>query len=102
MKLINKIRKADATKKSAIWHDADLTKDESRQLVSEMVLLIPKGHYRLHGRDYGTNLVDTVYDLYGWMPSMFVDEAMMLGLQCMHPDRVYASFTLGLDVIEIK
>ena len=46
--------------------------------------------------------MDTIYDLYGWMPSMFVSESMLLGLQALYPDKVYASFTLGLDAIEIK
>jgi hypothetical protein len=36
------------------------------------------------------------------MPSMFVDEKMMLGLQNLYPKKVYASFTLGLDAVEIK
>jgi hypothetical protein len=103
MKLINKIKKAtDTTKKTAIWQKANLSKDEADQLVKEMVLSVPKGCYKLHGREYGTNLVDIIYDMYGWMPSMFVDERMVLGLQELYPDKVYASFTLGLDAIEIK
>jgi hypothetical protein len=102
MKLINKIKKADFAYKTSLWLNADMTTEEARALVTEMVLAAPKGHYKLHGREYGTNLVDTVYVIYGWMPSMMIDEAMMLGLACLHPDKVYASFTLGLDAIEIK
>jgi hypothetical protein len=103
MQLINKIKKAnDTTKKTIIWQEADLSKDEIDQLVKEMVLSVPKGFYKLHDREYGTNLVDIIYDMYGWMPSMFVNDSMILGLQALYPDRVYASFTLGLDAIEIK
>lgn len=102
MKLITKIRKADAAKKTKIWQDADLSKAEAIEIVREMVLSVPAGYYKLHGREYGTNLVDTIYDIYGWMPSMFVSEAMLLGLQATNPKKVYASFTLGLDAIEIK
>lgn len=100
MKLITKIRKAND--KTKVWQNADLTKEEAFELVCQMVLSLPQGHYKLHGREYGTNLVDTVYEIYGWMPSMFVSEAMMLGLQSLHPQKIYASFTLGLDAIEIK
>ena len=101
-KLIKRIRRADTIRKTSIWHDADLSSADAEEIVRAMVLSVPKGCYRLHARDYGTNLVDTVYDMYGWMPSMFVDESMMLGLQATHPENVYASFTLGLDAIEIK
>jgi hypothetical protein len=101
MKLITKLRKADQSKKTQIWQDADLSRDEALQLVREMILSLP-GCYKLHDRQYGTNLVDTVYDAYGWMPSMFVDEPMLLGLQALYREKVYASFTLGLDAIEIK
>jgi hypothetical protein len=102
MKLINRIRKAGANRKTRLWIDADLSKNDARVLVAEMVLSAPVGHYKLHDRTCGMNLVDAIYDMYGWMPSMFVDEPMMLGLQALHPDKIYASFTLGLDVIEIK
>lgn len=103
MKLITKIKNAnDINKKSAIWQGADLSKDEYTNLVMDMVLSLPKGHYKLHDRKYGTNLVDKIYDIYGWMPSMFVSESMLLGLQALYPHRVYASFTLGLDAIELK
>ena len=101
MKLINKLRKADHAKKSVIWHKADLTRDEALLLVREMILSIP-GHYKLHSREYGTNLVDTIYEVYGWIPSLFIDEPMLLGLAVLYPNKVYASFTLGLDAIEIK
>jgi hypothetical protein len=102
VKLINKIKKADFSRKTRLWMDADMTADEARALVADMVLAVPVGHYKLHDREYGTNLVDAVYAIYGWMPSMLIDAPMILGLACLHPDRVYASFTLGLDAIEIK
>jgi hypothetical protein len=100
MKLITKIRKADITKKTKIWQEADLTSWAAEDLVKEMILSLP-GQYKLHDREYGTNLVDKVFEVYGWMPSMFVDEKMLLGLQAVRPEKVYASFTLGLDAIEI-
>lgn len=102
-KLITKIKKADdTTKKTKIWQDADLTRDQYEQVVREMILSLPKGYYKLHDREYGTNLVDAVYNAFGWMPSMYVDQRMMLGLQALHEDKVYASFTHGLDVVELK
>ena len=102
-KLINKIRRAkDTTVKTKIWQDADLSKPEAEETVREMILTMPKGYYCIHNRKYGTNLMDKVYDTYGWMPSMFVDERMMLGLQALYPKKIYAAFTLGLDAVEIK
>lgn len=103
MNIINKIKRAkDFNKKTKIWQDANLRKWEYEEIVVKMVLSVPKGYYKLHGREYGTNLVDTVYEMYGWMPSMYVSQSMMLGLQAVHPEKVYASFTLGLDAIQIK
>jgi hypothetical protein len=103
MRITTKIRNAkDSQKKTEIWQSLDLPRDELEQIVRDMVLSLPAGHYKLHSREYGTNIVDTMYDIYGWMPSMFVNEPMMLGLQALYPQRVYASFTLGLDAIEIK
>jgi len=102
-KIIAKIKKAgDSGKKTEIFQNANLSKADSELLVRDMVLTVPKGYYKLHDREYGTNLVDTIYEMYGWMPSMFVSEAMLLGLQAAYPKKVYASFTLGLDAIEIK
>ena len=102
-KLITKIKKAkDASEKTKIWEDADLLRDESEKLVSDMILSLPKGHYKLHDRTYGTNIQDKIYELYGLMPSVFVNERIMLGLQVLYPEKVYASFTLGLDAIQIK
>jgi len=102
VKLINKIKRAGFAKKTVLWQNADLSMTQAESLVSEMVLTMPKGFYRLHNREYGTNLVDAIFNTYGWMPSMFVSEAMLLGLQALHPDKIYATFTLGLDAIEIK
>jgi hypothetical protein len=102
MKLINKIKKADFQKKTSLWQNAELSRDQAELLVAEMILNLPKGCYSLHNRKYGNNIVDAVYESYGWMPAMFVSQPMMLGLQATHPDKVYATFTLGLDAIEIK
>lgn len=102
MKLITKLRKADFQKKTEIFQAADLTVEERNQLMRDIVLSMPKGYYKLHDRNYGTNLVDAVFEVYGLMPSMFVDESLMLGLQALYPKKIYASFTLGLDVVEIK
>jgi len=102
-KLIAKIRRAkDSSKKTDIWHSADLLRDEGEQVVRAMVLSLPVGYYKLHSREYGTNISDAIYDEYGWMPSMLVTQRLMLGLQALYPERVYATFTLGLDAIEIK
>ena len=101
MNLVKKLRKADSSKKTKLWRDANLTNWEAEELVQQMILSLP-GAYKLHDRSYGTNLVDAIYDNYGWMPSMFVSERMLLGLQVMHPEKIYASFTLGLDVVEVK
>ena len=101
--LIARIKRAnDARKKTSIWQDADLSRPEGEQVVREMILLLPAGYYKIHDRQYGANLVDVVYDAYGWMPSMLVSESMLLGLQALYPERVYASFTHGLDAVEIK
>jgi hypothetical protein len=102
MKLLTKIRKADPIRKTEIWQSLNLSNDERDQLIRDMVLSLPKGAYKIHDRQYGTNLVDKIYEIYGWMPSMLVSESTMLGLQALYPNRVYASFTLGLDAIEIK
>ena len=102
-KLIAKIKRAkDYGKKTDIWQDADLLKSDAEVIVRDMVLSLPKGYYKLHDRQYGTNIVDKVYEIYGLMPSIYVNEPMMLGLQALYPDKVYASFTHNLDAIEIK
>ena len=102
-KLLTKLsRTQDVTKKAHIWTDANLDREQLDLLVKDMVLSLPAGYYKLHGREYGTNLVDTIYEKYGWMPSMLVSESTLLGLQALHPEKVYASFTHGLDAIEIK
>lgn len=101
MKLITKLRKADFAKKTAIWQHADLRSWEVEELVIEMILSLP-GHYKIHDRQYGTNLVDKIYEVYGWMPSMFVSEQLLLGMAALYPEKVYASFTLGLDAVEVK
>ena len=101
-KLLNKLKKAnDSSKKTDIWYDADLKLDEMNEIVKKMILSLP-GYYKLHSREYGTNIVDALYEIYGLFPSRLVTESMILGLQARYPDKVYASFTLGLDVITIK
>lgn len=102
MKLITKIRKAkDQEKKTEIFQEADLSVCDIEDLVKDMILSLP-GDYKLHSREFGANLVDTVYDAYGLTPSRFITESMLLGLQVSHPKQVYASFTLGLDAITIR
>ena len=103
MKLITKLRKADPRKKNEIWEKAfmDMSREDAESLVREMILTLP-GYYRLHTRGYCENLVDKVYEIYGWMPSMLVSEPMLRGMSVMMPKRVYVAFTLGLDVVEIK
>lgn len=102
MKLLTKIKKADTIKKADIWQSLDLSIEDRDQLIREMVLSLPRGYYKLHDRRYGTNIVDTMYEIYGWMPSMLVSESTLLGLQALYPHKIYATFTLGLDAIEIK
>ena len=101
MKLINKLRKADTAHKTDIWHNANLTRLEAEGLVKAMILSI-SGCYKLYDRTYGTNLVDAIYNTYGWIPSMLINETMLLEMQASNEKKVYASFTLGLDVIEIR
>lgn len=102
MKTITKIRKAKD--KVAAWNDAVeyMTEQEKRNLLMEMVLSLPKGYYRLRSREYSQNIIDVVWDIYGWIPAILINESILLGAQCLYPKRIYASFTLGLDAIEIK
>lgn len=102
MKLLTKIRKADFPKKTELWLNAELPQDEKMQIIRDMILSLPKGYYKVHDREYGNNIVDKVWEIYGWMPSLFIDEVMMLGMQALYPNKIYATFTLGLDVVEIK
>lgn len=74
---------------------------EAEEAVKEMILSLP-GSYKIHDRQYGTNLVDAVYEVYGWMPSMLINESLLLGMQATNPKKVYASFTLGLDAVEVR
>lgn len=99
-KLLAKLSKAKAEDKTDLWRDADLSVADADELVRQMILSLP-GSYKLHSRKYGTSLVDAVYEKYGFMPSMRMSEEMLLGLQVAYPKQVYASFTLGLDKIEI-
>ena len=102
MKLITKIKKAKSPqKKQDLWLDADMSQEEAKALVKDMVLTC-KGCYHLYNREYGENIVDKVFEIYGWMPSMFIDEALIMGLTITHPRKVHASFTHNLDIIEIK
>jgi hypothetical protein len=102
MKLLTKIKKANTTQKTEIWQSLELSNEERNQIINDMVLSLPKGSYKLHDRQYGTNLIDKMWEIYGWMPSMLVHESTLLGLQVLYPNKIYASFTLGLDAIEIK
>lgn len=97
MKLLTKLRKADSSKKAQIWEKAfmDMSREQVDSLVREMILSLP-GYYRLQ------NLVDKMYETYGYMPSMFVSEPLLRGMSIKMPERVYVAFTHGLDCIEIK
>lgn len=101
MRLITQIKKADFSKKTEIWNNAELMGWEAEEAVKEMILSLP-GCYKIHDRHYGTNLVDAVYEVYGWMPSMLINESLLLGMQATNPKKVYASFTLGLDAVEVR
>lgn len=101
-KLLTKLRKADTLEtKTQIWLDANLSREEQEALVREMILTMPKGTYRLHERS-GINLVDIIWEMYGWMPSMLISQAMLLGMQSVNEKKIYVSFTHGLDIIQIK
>ena len=101
-KLISRIKRADGIlKKNKIWDAADLTRPEAEQVVGQMILSLPKGHYKVHDRQYGTNIADKIYEVYGVAPFIHVKEKLLLGLQALYPDKVYASFTHGLDEVEI-
>lgn len=102
MKLITKLRKADnPTKKTQIWLDADLSRLEAEELVKEMILTVP-GSYHLYERRYGTNLIDTIWEMYGFFPSQLITQSMLLGMQAVNEKKIYVSFTHDLDIIQIK
>jgi hypothetical protein len=102
-RLITKLRKADnPTKKTQIWLDADLSRLEAEELVKEMILTVPKGTYHLYERRYGANLIDTIWEMYGWMPSMLISQSMLLGMQTIDEKKIYVSFTHGLEIVQIK
>jgi hypothetical protein len=100
-RLITRLRKAGSlTKKTQIWLDADLSRAEELELVKEMILSLPKGSYRLY--DGTNNLIDTIWEMYGLMPSMLISQSMLLGMQSVNEKKIYVSFTHGLDIIQIK
>jgi len=101
MKLITKLQKASAERKTDIWYDANLSLADETAILTAMILSLP-GSYKLHSHEYGTNLRDAIYDIYGSIPSYLISEELLLGLTAIMPERVQASFTLGLDKIEIK
>lgn len=102
MKLTTKLKRCKTlSKKTELWFKAEMSREQTIEVLREMVLSLPKGAYKLHSREYGTNLVDAIWELYGWMPSLMIDEPLLLGLQVLYPKKVYASFTLGLDAIEL-
>jgi hypothetical protein len=101
--LIAKIKEEkDQNKKADLWYDADLNTSEGNQAVREMVMSLPAGQYKLHSREYGTNLVDLMYELYGKMPSNMVDEPLLLGLTTTNPEKVNATFTHDMDSVTIN
>lgn len=60
-RMLTRIRKAETSKKTKIWHDADLSREDGESLVRQMVLSLPAGHYKLHGREYGDNWGEDLY-----------------------------------------
>ena len=99
-RLITKLRRANTFEKNQIWLNANLNREEQLELVKEMILTVPKGTYHLY--DSPNNLVDTVWEIYGWMPSMLISQPMLLGMMTVNEKRIYVSFTHGLDIIQIK
>lgn len=79
----------------------NMTRDQAEEIVIEMILSLP-GYYRVDGRDTCANLVDTICETYGWMPSMLVSKPLLRGMAVKYPKRVYVTFTLGLDAVEVK
>lgn len=101
-KALRKIRAAkDFNKKNAIFLSMTFSEREREQIVLEMVKTLPAGYYKLHGREYGTNLIDTAWTIYGPYLSIQITERIMLGLQTLYPKKFIVSFTLGLDAIQI-
>jgi hypothetical protein len=102
MNLIAKLRKADHPEKTNIWIDADLSVEETNKIIRKMVLSLPPWSYHLHGREYGLNLIDEIYKIYGWMPSMLISESFMLGMSILYPDKIRVAFTHDMDQVTIS
>lgn len=103
--ILNKLKKAEHSgskkTKTDIWYDANLSLKNEKKLLMRMILSVP-GDYKLHSREYGNNLIDKIYDLYGRIPSLLINEELLLGMAQIYPQRVFVSFTHDMDKITIK
>ena len=102
-RLLTKLKKANRKTKTNIWNEAfPLRSAESELAVQEMILSLPGQYqYRASQPGYGVDIVDAVAEYYGWMPAMLVSERMLRGLASTHPQMIYVTFTLGLNMIEV-
>lgn len=99
---LNKIKKAkDRDKKTSIYYEFLNDGGDGNKLLQEMVLSLPAGSYKLHSREYGTNIMDEIFNIYGTMPSYLIKEPLLLGLTAVKPEKIHATFTHDMDKIEI-
>ncbi len=99
---LNKFRKAKTLdQKEALWYQFSDAGGDDNKLLQEMILSLPAGSYKLHGHEYGTNITDKVFELYGKYPSFSLREPLFLGLAAIKPNKVHATFTHDMDKIEI-
>jgi len=100
--LMSKLKRAkDHGKKDKIFYDANLSKEDSDRLVMAMITTVPKGQYKLHSREYGVNIRDVIYDMYGNMPSNILSESVLLGASIRYPKKVRATFTHDMDKLTV-
>lgn len=91
----------DRDKKTDLYYQFLDSGHDPDDLVREMVLSLPPGGYKFHGREYGTNIVDEIFKTYGTMPSHHLKEAHLLGLTATRPEKIQATFTHDMDSITI-
>jgi len=88
-------------KKTDLWYEFLDSGGDTNALLRAMILSLPAGCYKLHSYKYGNNITDAIHEMYGTCPTRFMSENIFLGLTAVKPNKVYASFTHGLDAIEI-
>jgi hypothetical protein len=91
----------DRDKKTDLYYQFLDSGHDPDDLVREMVLSLPPGYYKFHGREYGTNIVDEIFKTYGTMPSHHLKEAHLLGLTATRPEKIQAGFTHDMDSVII-